>query len=492
MNVHGYGGGDLWHSFCSVNPGNINYVLGNIPHHQLNMLSGQQVQSYIQWIVETTLYGSLTPAQGLYLCVLLGHLMHLRAFQGLQLPQSEETRRAFDLLLGCLTNCAKYRDFNILRYFSRSLERIPYVLVMNSNYPGWLTFASHFSPFGNMQRLLQQKIPSSTNYDRTKYLELLWFLLPNVENVRGRNAFDLRRDFLKRVFQFAPEGNLLFELCEDKRMRKFFHKEDERQKFFAECYLDRLSSSENIGEILKNILIIPEKCRSLYWKRPYDYLLEFARSHVNTTDEDVKAFSSILQSLPLPGEQIYEILKFLSESTSTLRQDIVLQFLSDGKFDGKWKSVHFKGKVEIGKSWLLTRLQNERNVLTAYRVLKELTSCQLVCKNRNLTSEFLDFVRKWLFDNLAHESIISELGKINNINDLLPNARKSFYTLVNDVLRKDLNLVNKKEILNQFFNSRYSIESEPVSKKQCNGVNAPHLPWSGQGWPRLAKACTVV
>ena len=24
-------------------------------------------------------------------------------------------------------------------------------------------------------------------------------------------------------------------------------------------------------------------------------------------------------------------------------------------------------------------------------------------------------------------------------------------------------------------------QSEPVSKKQCNGVNAPHLPWSGQG-----------
>ena len=441
-------------------PEDINYVLREIPHYQLNRLNGQEVQSYIQWIVDRASHGPITPLQGLYLSVLLGHLMRLRAFQG-QLPQSEETKRAFDMLLGCLTNCAKYQDFNIFRYFSRSLEHIPYDLVMSSSYPGWLTFAAHFYPFCNTQRLLtEQKMPS-TNYDMKTYLELLWLLLPNVEKFNARNEYTLR-GFLKRVFQFAPDGNHLFELCEDKRIWRIFHKKEETQKFFTECYLDRLSTSEdntNIGEILKKILIIPQGFRNLKWAQIYNYLLTFAKSRVSHTKEDIEAFISIVMSLHLRREQVYEILKFLSESSSTPHQNIVLHFLSDVKFEGKWKSVIFNDKLQIGKSWLITRIQNEvneRKVVTAYQALKELTSCQLVRKYQKVTT-LLDFIRKWLFDNVDHASIIAELGKINNIDDLQRNVQNSFFTLVKDVLRKDLSLVNKQEILNEFFNSRYSI-----------------------------------
>jgi hypothetical protein len=386
--------------------------------------------------------------------------MSLRTFRG-QLPQSEETKRAFDMLLGCLANCAKFRGFNILRYsFSSSLEHIPYVLVMNSSYPGWLTFAAHFYPFYNTQRLLEQEMPSM-NYDMKTYLELIWLLLPNVQQFNAKNEYTLRC-FLKRVFQFAPDGNYLFKLCQDKHVWRIFRKREEKmQNFFTECYLDRLSTSEdntNIGEILKKILIIPQEFRKLKWARIYDFLLTFAKSRVSNTKEDIEAFISIAMSLHLRREQVYDILKFLSESSSIPHQNIVLNFLSDVKFEDKWKSVIFKDKLHIGKSWLLTRIQNENKVLTAYHALKELTSCHLVCKYKHhLTSELLDFLCKWLFDNVDHASIIAELGKINNIDDLQRNVQNSFFTLVKDVLRKDLSLVNKQEILNEFFNSRYSI-----------------------------------
>ena len=328
---------------------------------------------------------------------------------------------------------------------------------MNSSYPGWLTFAAHFYPFYNTQRrlLAERKMPS-TNYDMKTYLELLWLLLHNVEKINARNEY-----ILKRVFQLAPDGDHLFKLCHDKRISRIFRKKEEMQKFFTECYLDRLSTSEdnaNIGEILKKILNIPKEFRSLIkWAQIYDFLLTFAKSRVSPTDEDIEAFISIITSLHLPGEKVYAILKFLSESNSIPHQKIVLHFLRDVKFEGKWKSV--QDKLNIGKSWLITRIQNElneRKVVTAYQALKELTSCQLVRKYQKVTN-LLDFIRKWVFDNVDHATIIAEIGKINNIDDLQQNVQNSFLTLVKDVLRKDLSLVNKQEILNEFFNSRYSI-----------------------------------
>ena len=418
------------------------------------MLNGQEVHRCIQWILNKTSHDPLTPAQGLYLCVVLGFSP---AFQGLQPPQSEETKHVFDKLLNCLAECAKYHYFNLSRGFNRPLAQISHVLVMNSSCPGWLTFAAHFYPFFNMDRLLQQHVQMPyTNYETSEYLYMLRLLLPKLEKVSRRNEITLRQ-FLKTVFRSAPDRNLVFELREDQLMWKFFRDIKDKQKFFTECYLDSLRSSEdntNIGEILKKILIIPENVRSLTWARLYEYLREFARSHVNPTEEHIAAFMEI--SLHLPREQMYNILNFLSESTSTHHQDILLRFLSDAKFDSKWKSI--KDKVEIGKCWLRTRIQTDKSdgktVLTAYHVLNDLIACRLVSKYQQLMSDLLEFFHQWLFNNVAHASIIAVLGEINNIDDLPRNVRESFFRLLKDVLRKDLKLINGKEILNQFSNSR--------------------------------------
>ena len=245
-------------------------------------------------------------------------------------------------------------------------------------------------------------------------------------------------------------------------MRRFFRKAEERQKFFTDCYLDRLESEDhtNVGEMLKKLLVIPERFRSLKWARVYEYLVKFSKSDMIHTDEDVKAFIDIVLSLStfLLKELMYKILKFLSESASSSHQDIVLHFLRDSGFNKNWQSILFKDKIEIGKSWLTARLQITRNsdenkVRTAYRALQEFTSCQNVYKSQQ--QPLVGFVRKWLLENVARESIIFELGKISN-NDIPPNFYDSFFDLAKDVLRKNLYLVNKDEILNQFLKSRYS------------------------------------
>ena len=445
---------DQW--LLSVNPGNIEHVLKKFLLPQLNVLNEQDVQVCYQWTVETASRTTINPVQRLYLCALLGYLMH-RVPQGSQLPSSGQTKHALDGLLWYLPNC---HHLKISPYLSVLLEDVSYVLVTNSSDPDWLTLAAYFYPFcSNKQRLLdlEQKMPPKT-YDTRTYHELLNLLLPNMERLSARNEYTLR-SVLKKVFQACPDEKLLFELCKDKRMGKIFRKHEERQKFFTECYLDRLKSSENntnIGEILKRILIIPEEFRSLKWAQIYDFVLKFVESHVSPTDKDTEAFIGIVMSLHLPKEQVYGLLMQLS--TSTPHHYIVLQFLKEDKFESKWKSIYFEGKLEIGKSWLKTRmLHNEKKVVTAYQAFNELALSPLIQKTqKRFTSELLVFLREWLIYNVDHTSIIAELGKNSNVDDFLPNVQKSLFTLVKDILHKDLNLVNKQEILDEFFNSRYS------------------------------------
>ena len=394
--------------------------------------------------------------QGLFLCVVSGYIP---AFQHIQLPQSEEIKQAFDMLLNCLTEWEKYAYFNLDPQFVRSLQQISRVLVMNCSCPGWLTYAAHFYRFFAMKRLSDEKMPPM-NYNERQYQYFLELLLPKIAKVNVKTEFTLKK-FLKLVFQYAPDGLLLFKLCENKHMRKFFSKAEERQKFFTDCYLDRLENEDdtNVGEILKKLLVIPERFRSLKWARVYEYLVKFSKSDMTHTDEDVETFIVLSLSTFLPKELVYNILKFLSESASPSHQDIVLQFLRDSRFEKNWKSILFKDKIEIGKFWLTARLQitqnsDESKVRTAYRVLQEFTSCQHVYKSQQ--QPLVDFVRTWLLENVARKSIISELGKIS-YNDIPRNFYDSFFDLAKDVLRNNLSLVNKDEILNQFLKSRYCI-----------------------------------
>ena len=439
----------------SVNMGNINNLLYNFLHYHSDRLNKQEVQSYVQWIVNKTIHVPISPVQGLFICVVSGYIS---ALQRIQLPQSEEIKKAFDMLLNCLTECEKCNYFNLNCTFVRQLQQISRVLVKNSSCPGWLTFAAHFYHFFEMKRFLDEhnQHMSSTNYNESQYQYLLGLLLPKIKKVSVKNELTLK-SFLKLVFQEAPEGVHLFELCENQHMKKFFRKAEERQKFFTECYLDGLKKEDDVGEILKKLLVIPKTFRSLKWAQIYhEYLLKFLKSDVIISDEDVKAL--LLLSSCLPKDQMYNILSFLSKSTSLSHQDIVLQFLRDTTFHKNWKN---NDKIEIAKSWLTTRLQttlnsDETKVQTTFTVLQELVSCQPVYKNQQKL--LLDFVRKWLFDNVAYESIIAGLGKIDN-NDIPRNFHDSIFKLAEDVLRKNLQQIKKDDTLHHFLKSRYAILS---------------------------------
>ena len=438
--------------------GDINYVLQQIPKCTLD---AQQFEELLQWVIRKTTLDHLHPMQGLYLCYVLGHLMHPYEPQR---PQSEQVKRAFDKLLECLAESANYNFFNMAFSFCGPLEQLSCFLVKNSSNPGWLTLVAYFYPYyRDKKRLLQHKTTRSMphiNYELSNYNYLLSLLLRNMERITGKNESTFRQ-LLKMVLESAPEGHDLFKLCEEKNMKKCFFTEKDRLKFFTDCYLERLQSNEinsTIGEIMTKLLIIPAKFHHLKWGSLYEYLRKFAKSDAHLTNEDVEAFLQL--TLYLPKDQFYDILKFLSESCSPIRQNMVLKFLNSLKFKSKWKSVSFKKEVEIGKSWFIRKMETasghkiaENNVLTAHRVLNNFISCLLVRKNPQMFSELGNIVRNWLLENVDHALIINESGVISN-DDLPPDVSSNFFKLVNEVLRQNFNLVNKKEILQNFYDSR--------------------------------------
>ncbi|XP_028413413.1 E3 ubiquitin-protein ligase rnf213-alpha-like, partial [Dendronephthya gigantea] len=446
----------FWFSTQNMN-GDINHALRQIPKLTLD---AQQFDTLLQWVIDCTNLDHLHPMQGLYLCYVLGHLMPP---YGLQIPQSEQVKCAFDKLLGCLAECAKYNCFNMSFSFCQPLEQLSRILVENCSYPGWLTLVVYFYPYyRDTKRLLQFQM-AHLNYELSHYNYLLSLLLPNIEKVNWKSQLTLR-ELLKMVLQSAPEGHDLFRLCEDKNMKKCFFTEKERLKFFADCYLERLQSNENnstIGEVLKKLLIIPAKIRNLKWGSLYEYLRRFAKSDAHLTDEDIADFQQL--TLHLPKEQSHDILMFLSKSSSPRRQNMVLEFLKSPKFESKWKSLPLK-KVAIGKSWLIRKLEtaaDEKNhgiagnmVLTAHCLFKDFISCLPVRENKTMFSELGKTVRNWLLENVDYALIIKESGEISNV-DLPSDVRSNLFKLVDEVLRQNFNLVNTKETMNNFYNSSF-------------------------------------
>ena len=465
--MYGYGGPQkLWHVLDNflgqVQPSNLHFLLQEIPSYQLNMLSEPELQSYIQLIIAKAIDDSISPAQGLYLCVVLSSIP---LFRSLQLPDSEKVHHAFDNLLHCVLKLGNYRYFNIPQYFRDLIDQICCKMVANSSYPtGWLTLAAFFYPFLTMQRLMdsQHNMPS-TNYDEKTFHQLLHLLLPNIEKVNNRNEFSLRK-FLKRVLQYLPDEKLLFELCEDKGMRKFFNRLQDRQKFFTECYLDHLRSNEHstyyADEIFKKLLIIPENLRSLNWSQIFEYLLKFAESKEKASNECVTDFISLFLSICVPKELVCQLLEILSKSTLDSHQNILKELLRIPEFDKKWKSISFQSKVSIGQVWLMTKLRaildnSDRGiVVTSYLILKELTSCSLVCKLTNIKSELFDFVYKWLLENVDPGNIIIEIGKIHDSVEIPRRFQESIFKLLKHILESDINLINRKEVLDLFSCSR--------------------------------------
>ena len=413
--------------------------------------------------MEKSLYSSVTAAQGVYLCAVLGHLtLTTSSTKHFELTaKSETTARACDNLLRCLTPRSLKRKFGFISPTCwKLLETIAPVLADHSSTPGWLEFAAHFYPIFGMEYLLQVKVTLTPKYGKENYMRLVRMLLQLVQNIRGvpQEVKQLYQPFLERIFKLAPDEGTLLQLFADiQLLGRFFHYKDDREQFCVEFYKyygqSRVQERASISEKLRQLNLLPKNLRNPLSGVIYGYLLEFITSVEKPTDEDVGNFLNLQISLNLNKEQTHEILMLVTTSQSTVCQDLLLKLLNDGRFEQQWQPVQRKTKVHICVTWLKTKVGADNggkpNVTRTYEVAEQLLPCALV---QSIKKELLDDVREWLFTSVAPVVILRELKDVDRFQQY--DVRDSCIRLVEDVLRDHLRIVNDQGMLSQFSSSR--------------------------------------
>ena len=429
---------------------------------EFTSLNQQEVERCIQWIIERSIDTSITDAQGLYLCAVLGHLaVTTSPEKWLELPTYEATAQACDVLLRCLVTSFRKRLF-ISPKCSYLLEAIGPVLVNSSSFPGWLTFAANFLPLFGMKYIMEINIASS-KYEKDDYMRL-WHLVVSHDILNIRNAPNEDKQyynqFLTRILKFAPDAGTLFKVFASKEIKRFFYNEQNQESFCANFYKDNVltGSGENldmISEKLQQLIGLPRNLRVQLSGVLYSYLLEFIKSVEKPTNTDVENFMDIQLSLnKLSNDQIDTILLLLSTSETVQYQELFLKLLNDERFRNQWQKVKRTTKVQICTTWVKTRacVKEESNIKVArtYQVAEELISCTLV--NKDLCNMLLDSVREWLFQNVQAEVICQELKDLDKFRK--HDVRESCIRLIEDILHNNLNIVNDQRLLSQFSHSR--------------------------------------
>jgi hypothetical protein len=437
-------------------------MLPEVHKFQFTSLNQQQVERCIQWIIERSIDTSMTDAQGLYLCAVLGHLaVTTSSDKYLELPTYEATAKACDFLLQCLVTSFRKKMFTSRKCDALS-EAIAPVLVDGSSSPGWLTFAANFLPLFGMKYIMEMNI-GSPRYEKDDYMRL-WHLVVSHDILNIRNAPNEDKQyynqFLTRILKFAPDAGTLFKVFASKEIKRFFYNEQNQESFCANFYKDNVltGSGENldmISEKLQQLIGLPRNLRVQLSGVLYSYLLEFIKSVEKPTNTDVENFMDIQLSLnKLSNDQIDTILLLLSTSETVQYQELFLKLLNDERFRNQWQKVKRTTKVQICTTWVKTRacVKEESNIKVArtYQVAEELISCTLV--NKDLCNMLLDSVREWLFQNVQAEVICQELKDLDKFRK--HDVRESCIRLIEDILHNNLNIVNDQRLLSQFSHSR--------------------------------------
>ena len=434
---------------------------------EFTSLHRKEIEQCIEWIVESSadLVNSsndtpLLMARGLYLCVLLGNLFLTSSSDiNLQLPKSLTTTLACDNLLSCLVRLFRQRWF-ISPRSNKCLEAIASQLNANSSNPGWLGFAGYFIPLFGIMNIVDMDIPSS-KYENNDYISLINLVLSH-DMVNYKNADEQDKPhytpFLKKILKLAPDEKSLLQVFANKEIKRCFYRQQDMEKFCSDFYKENfLTSSEdnvNISEKLKVLTDVPKNIRVKLLGVLYSYLLKFIETVDKPTNEDLENFIDIQLSLKLSKDQIYSILTQLSTSEIAMYQDLLLKLLNNEGFYIQWNDVQNTPKHNICITWVKTRAcANELSkirVRKAYYAAENLVSCELVSKA--LREKLLESLRELLFSNVQPEDIFTELKDLQEFQQF--DVRESCVKLIDDVLNRNLEIVNNRRLLTELSHSR--------------------------------------
>ena len=453
-----------------VNHLTISDTLNQIESLYIISLNGKYVKECVNWIVEHASGYDVSDLQRLYLCIVLSHLDS--SLSPLPFPKDKKTAEACDRLLQCLNACvhSKFLSTSDLK----RLEKIAIILVKNSNSPGRVTLAAHFYPYLGIKFVLDEKNTQGLNYtyDVKEYKKLVDTLLSHIKDKNGNDQVAYQ-DLLDLVLEHAPNLDAVWNLFESVDFCLFFTNEDEKVDFFVKFYqrITRETSTqkESAGAKLENLVEfqkIPEKIRGKMRKFLYLTLLEYAKSDDELNGEHVKIFlKSIISDRVLFMYQVLEILMELSKSKSVPCQNLLLEILNNERFED-WRETSRSRKVDICKSWVITRVVNLSSVsslsgvdkiIAVFEAIDAIVQCSLNILYRNLAQEIFTYVVETI---LRKEDAISFLQAFASIEKCGTVVQDCYKFHVSKMLKQVPKVVKKSsKFLKECSSSRYYLIS---------------------------------
>jgi hypothetical protein len=447
-----------------VNRSTISELLNQIESFHFVTMNTKHVKECVNWIVEYALDPSGSDVQRLYLCIALGHLKY--SSSSLPFPNDNKTAKACDRLLQCLNACV---DSNFLSKSNlECLKKIAITLVAHSSSPGWLTLAAHFYPYLGIEFVLDKEHTKGLNYvyDGNEYKNIVAALLVNIKiaNVNDRIA---HQDLLYRVLRNDSTSDAALELFKNSDVCQFFTDEDEKVNYFAAFYQETMrATNTSVGATLVGLYKIPEEVRGRMQKFLFSTLLKYAKSDEELNDEQVKIFlKSVISEKYLEMYEVLDILMELSKSKSVLHQDLLLEILNKDIFKEDWHKAPFPRKVDICKSWVITKVINKKRhssissisgvdkIVAVYEAVDAIMQCSLNIGNRFLVQDMCKCIMETI---LRDEDAVSVLKAFTSIEKCVAVVQDCYISHVRMKLRQAPKVVKKSSMfLKECSNSRY-------------------------------------
>ena len=445
-----------------VYPSSISETLTQIESLSFGLLNKKHVKTCVSWIVEEALGYSVTEAQRLYLCIVLGHLNNLQF--PLPLSRNRKMIETCDRLLQCLIPCVR------CNFLSTSdlelLQKIAVLLVENSSSPGWLTLAAHFYPYLGIEYILRKKNAKGLHYryDDNEYHKMIGALLINIKD--GNDQIAPHKELLHLLMKEAPTFDDALDLFKSNDVQQFFASEGERVDFFTKFYKsksrDDSTQKKSAGAQLVELYKIPKDVREKMKEDLFLTLLEYSKSDDELEDEQVDTFLSLIVFEDcLNMDQVLELLMELSKSKSVPRQDLLRVILDNELFGQDWDQTTHVAKVKICKSWVITRFRNNEQasslsgvdkVVAVYKAIDFIMRCYLNISNRDLAQDVSTYVVETI---LGNEDTLSVLQAFANIEECVADVQDCYKSHVRKILEQTPMVVKRSSnFLKAYSNSR--------------------------------------
>lgn len=404
------------------------------------------IEECIQWVIHTIPF--VETQQLLFLCALLGYLAQMNGVSILHLPKNDITKSACDKLLDNLGNCIK-KKFPPPRNFLPLLANSAGTIVKGCSKPGWLTLAAHFEWFLGMEYVLQLWM-DEYKYNKQEYNQLLSLLVYNLRKVNFHQQ-DVYHHYLKRILQFAPDDEVLFQLSQDKdRVFRFFVGRDQREKFFVQLIRERLNSGEGtLAEKLAALNQLPEKMRENLHSVIYGIVQHYIDTVADPSSEDMNAVFNLISNLSV--ESFKTILQSVSKSQLPHRANLFPQLLNDPRFESYFRQISVDDLAQFCRYWVCNQAvwseESAEKVKATCEALDIIVSCRHVFSD----DKVIERLCKCIVDDLRKNDFFVILEGSKNFDDFSECAQYCIERSINDTMKRHF-MQNNSKIFKYFTN----------------------------------------